>query len=34
MPFAEALAAVRDGRIKEAKTVCGILLAEDRSVAS
>jgi nudix-type nucleoside diphosphatase (YffH/AdpP family) len=34
MPFAEALAAVRDGRIKDAKTVCGILIAQDRLVAS
>jgi ADP-ribose pyrophosphatase len=33
MPFAEALAAVRDGRIKDAKTVCGILMAQDRRVA-
>jgi ADP-ribose diphosphatase len=34
MPFAEALAAVRDGRIKDAKTVCGLLIAHDRRIAS
>lgn len=28
MPFANALAAVRSGRIEDAKTVCGLLLAE------
>ena len=34
LPFAEALAAVRDGRIRDAKTVCGILMVEDRRAAS
>jgi ADP-ribose pyrophosphatase len=34
MPFAEALAAVRDGRIRDAKTVCGLLMLEDRRGAS
>ncbi|HEY3208883.1 MAG TPA: NUDIX hydrolase [Actinomycetota bacterium] len=31
IPFIEALAAVRDGRIADAKTVCGLLLAERMS---
>lgn len=31
MPFTEALAGVRDGRIEDAKTVCGLLLAEGLS---
>jgi ADP-ribose diphosphatase len=30
VPFAEALAAIRDGRIKDAKTVSGLLMAQER----
>jgi ADP-ribose pyrophosphatase len=30
MPYAEALAAVGDGRIRDAKSVCGLLMARAR----
>jgi hypothetical protein len=30
MPFTEALAAVDDGRIQDAKSVCGLLMARTR----
>jgi hypothetical protein len=30
LPFAEALEAIGDGRIQDAKTVCGLLLARQR----
>jgi ADP-ribose pyrophosphatase len=34
MSLAEALTAVRDGRIKDAKTVCGLLMAKERVEAT
>lgn len=30
MPFVQAVEAVREGRIRDAKTVCGLLMARDR----